>query len=305
MTRPLAALDLGTNSTRFICVEESDTVHPETVKARGMQVTRLGEGVDDSGEITPRARDRVLDCVRGFDREVNQQDGQWVGAVATSACRRASDSSVQDLFDRIESVTSVRPELISGEREAELIYKGVTSSLPGKSNGQIVDIGGGSTEWITFNSGTLESTESLEIGVVTLYERCSSETRCTPENSDCMEDVLGETLIPRNTNNGPLLCVGGTGTTLASVHLQLETYDPGRVHGTALTRSTINQLYQKFLGEPFETIAREPMVQSGREEVLVPGILILLRSMKLTSSTEVTVSDMGILAGLISEATKT
>lgn len=301
MTTPLAALDLGTNSTRFICVEAGERIQPASVLSRGMTVTRLGEGVDGTGEISDDAIGRVLATVRQFDRDVAETGGRWAGAVATSACRRASESSVNKLFEGIQDITGIRPELISGNREAELIYRGIRASLDTLESGQIMDIGGGSTEWITFGDGELESVESLEVGVVTLFERCVEGSACSDSEVECMNDVLEDVLIPRNTSSGPLVCVGGTGTTLSSLRMNLSEYDPVNVHGSRLTLDDIDGLYRNFLGKPFQEIGRDPMVQSGREEVLVPGILILKSGMRKASVREVLVSDMGILAGVISE----
>lgn len=302
MNSPQAALDLGTNSTRYICVDAREAILPQNVLARGMDVTRLGEGVDDTGEIAPEARKRVLGSLRNFNDEVRNEDGEWIGAVATSACRRASDESVDVLFEEVEALTGVWPEVIDGTREAELTYEGIAASLPDVNRGQIVDIGGGSTEWITFDESGLQSTESLSIGVVTLLERCVDGSRCSSQHAECMNEVLDNTLTPRNINSGPLVCVGGTGTTLSSVQLGLEQYEPSRVHGYELNRNQINALYDRYLGKPFNVIAREPMIQSGRAEVILPGILILKKALRLASCTTARVSDMGILAGLLSEA---
>ncbi len=300
MSRP-AVLDLGTNSTRFLCVENvSKKLRPSDVVARDMEVTRLGEGVEGTGRINGEAMGRVLSTVKKFDRTVRDRDARWVGGIATSACRRATEDSVAALFDRVESITGNRPSVIGGEREAELTFKGVQFSL-GLQKGTIIDIGGGSTEWITFGDGRLESVASLAVGVVTLNERYVRGDSYTRESEVRMKHEVKSVFDRRVSGDGPLVSVGGTGTTLASIDLDLKDYQSSAVHGYTLSDEIIGRQLNEMVGKSFKEISEHPMIHPGREDVIVPGIKILQEGMKASGTSRVVVSDFGVLGGLLTE----
>lgn len=298
---PIAALDLGTNSTRFFCVNRDVTsIEPSNLLARGMEITRLGEGVDENGVIGKHAMDRVIDVVHRFNRKIQDLDGEWVGCLATSACRRANEESTKKLFQKIHETIGVEPQIIDGSKEAKLTYFGIRCSLDVQT-GTIIDIGGGSTEWISFDGGDLKFTESLPLGVVTLNERCVKNDSYTEEAYACMDREIRQLFQPEFIGSGQLISVGGTGTTLASMMLDLDQYRPDQVHGYHLDKESIRNTLDEMLNKSFEVIARNPMVQSGREDVIVPGIKILESARSKLEAERVTVSDMGILAGFLSE----
>lgn len=297
----VAALDLGTNSTRFLAVaDDADAITPASIIDRDTRVTRLGEGVDAEGVIREEAVDRVLRVVEEYHRRIDPKGIEWVGGVATSACRRASEDSREDLFEALEEVTGVRPELIDGEREAELTHGGVRASLD-VTAGTVLDVGGGSTEWITFGSDGLRSAGSLPIGVVTLNERCVGSDRYTEESLSCLEREVRRNFRPGNPGENPLVVVGGTGTTLAALDRDLPEYRPEVVHGHRLSKRTIEHHLQQMSERTFEELSREPMVQPGREDVIVPGIKLLEAGLDAAGAEEATVSDLGVLAGYLSE----
>lgn len=297
----VAALDLGTNSTRFLAVSTGGNgITPDDIIDRDTRITRLGEGVDEQGAIGDRAIRRVVDTVEEYHRRIESEGIEWVGGVATSACRRASEASRSRLFDLLEDRTGIRPELVDGDREAALTYRGVRSSLDVDS-GTVIDIGGGSTEWITFDSSGLVSAESLEIGVVTLNERCLGADRYTPDALDCLEEEVRGALQPDVPGESPLVVVGGTGTTLAALDRKLREYRPMAVHGHRLPRGSIEDHLRRMSGRTFEELAEEPMIQPGREDVIVPGIKILQAGLDTAGAEEATVSDLGVLTGYLSE----
>lgn len=298
----IAALDLGTNSTRFVCVDSTaNHVAPETIHARNTTITRLGEGITADNPIKPRAAKRVCEAVYSYQNEVEKLDGQWISAVATSACRRATSDSVSTLFDDIEMITGIRPEIIDGEREAELTFKGVTNSLNMSGSGRIIDIGGGSTEWINFSDNRLNFSTSIPVGVVTLREKCVDSDSWTPKIEECVSTVLRKKFRPNDVGHGPLFVVGGTGTTVSSYFLDLDSYDPGTIHGQVMTATQLDAVYTDMKSKSFQDLSTHPMIQSGREDVILPGIEILKRSLEITSINNFQVSDLGILAGALSE----
>ncbi len=297
----VAALDLGTNSTRFLCVESKEgEIHPDTIIARDTRITRLGEGVESNGKIRNRSVERVVDAVRLFDQQVLEAGGSWVGGIATSACRRASDQSVRSLFDRLESILGIRAEIIDGEREAELTYKGVRASLP-VEEGTIMDIGGGSTEWITFDETGRRLVRSFNVGVVTLNEYCVPSDQYTKKSVRCMGEEIDRRFPEIVQGSTPLVTVGGTGTTLASMKLGLDNYDPAKVHGNRLSREVVADFRCDLSTRTFEQLGQRPMIQSGREDVILPGVIILEEAIDRLKGQETVVSDLGVLTGYLSE----
>ncbi len=266
---------------------------------RDAVITRLGEGVDRTGRITRGARDRVLDAVRAFDDRVRSVGGTWVGAAATSACRRAASSSVEPLLNGVASITGVEPEILTGDREARYTERGVRRVFPDLSRGRIVDIGGGSTEWITFGPSGSNWRGSLETGVVTLHERCVEGEAWSEEATRCVRRELDTVFPPDDPGSGPLVGVGGTPTTLSALHHGLGTYDPSIVHGDRLTRSDLAALRDRLENLSYREIGELPAVQAGREDVLIPGLHILQRCLRSADVGAVTVSDFGILAGCL------
>lgn len=297
----IAALDLGTNSTRFLCLDDTcERIKPSTILDRETEITRIGSEVDRRGLITEKARSRVLSTVESFNRRVNSLGGEWIGGLATSACRRAQPESVEELFREIESMSGVRPRVIDGKREACLTYIGVRESLD-QSHGTIMDIGGGSTEWITFDSSGLLSSESLPVGIVTLKERCGSPQRYTEESLECLENEIESDFNPTATGRNNLVTVGGTGTTLAALDLELNQYRPEQVHNHTLTRREVRTLLEHLQKQSFDDLSDHPLIRPGREDVLVPGVKILETGLEVSGSDYTRISDLGILAGFLAE----
>lgn len=300
MDSRLAVLDCGTNSTRFLLAECSgDRWGPDTVLDRGMVVTRLGEGVDETGRLSEGAIRRVVTCVRDFQDRVQEEGGRWVGGIATHACRRASNR--EEFLDELEARIGVRPEVVSGEEEARLTGLGVRAALSRVTEGRIVDIGGGSTEWICFDRRGVESARSLSIGVVTLLERCVDRERWNPDIDRCVRENIRRELPPDPPGEGPLIVVGGTGTTVSAMVQQLREYDSDRVHGHRVSRDQLDALMNTLRPLTVEEIGGKAMISPGREDVIMPGIAILQECLNRAGEPRFVVSDYGVLAGCLED----
>ncbi len=297
MNAPSAFFDLGTNSTRFLLVEDNSGFQPRRVVARGARVTRLGEGISSTGYLSEPAMKRVTSVLEEFAAVVAERGGQWQAGVATSACRRADNSA--RFFARVQEITGVPPELISGEKEGALTCRGVKASLPEVVRGKIMDIGGGSTEWITFSSvSKSETVESLPVGVVSLKEKCLQEKNWNSPAVQCIKKELDRIFAPENYEPGPLVLVGGTGTTLSAYHQGLTEYRPEMVHGQPLTRTVLEDLEEELLNIPVKKLAEISLITPGRADVLLPGLQIILKTLEYLQLSRTIVSDFGILAGL-------
>ncbi len=300
-TPPRAVLDLGTNSTRFLLARPTDDKFDlADVVCRGSRVTRLGEGVDDEGRLSPRAIERVLAAVEDYDRQVKAEAGNWAGAIATSACRRVKNSDT--LLEEVEKIIGCSPEIISGQQEAALIYKGVKASLPLASEGVVADIGGGSTEIINYEAGEIVNLESFPVGVVSLREKCVAGQRWEKKMTTCVLKQLKTVFSGSDFNKNRLYVAGGTGTTLAALKLELEEYDPNLVHGEHILIEQLRSIRSRLEALTFKEIARLPQIMTGREDVIIPGLYILEKIIDRSAAKEAIVSDVGILIGLLIES---
>lgn len=277
---------------------------PSDVIDRQAVITRMGEDVDETGRIGADARRRVLETVRAFDDRVRAAEATWTAAVATSACRRAETASVTPLLDEVEAIIGVRPEVLTGDREADYTERGVRRVFPDLSRGRIVDIGGGSTEWMTFEPTGEGWRTSLGIGVVTLLERCVDGAAWSAGATRCVERQLDRVFPPEDPGSGELVGVGGTPTTLSALKHELDPYDPTVVHGDRLTRAELSTLRRRLEALSFREMKELAAIQPGREDVLIPGLLILQRCLRCASADAVRVSDFGILAGCLASGNR-
>ncbi len=295
-----AVYDLGSNSTRFLLVEgPAEKFKPARVIDRGMTVTRLGEGLDEEGYLKNSRVNKVVEVLGEYERRIKDSEGEWVGGIATSACRRARNRS--ELFNRVEKTTGVRPKLIEGRREAELTFQGVKKALPGENRGTIIDVGGGSTEVIVFTADNVEHIYSLPLGVVGLREKHISGDCWKREFEPAVREKISSCLPTGVKFNSPLIVVGGTGTTISAYCRGLNRYNSRLVHGDVIDRKKLNDMLVDFEDEKFSSLKKIPIISDGREDVIGPGILIIDEFMKTTGSESFTVSDFGILVGLYAE----
>src|SRR5215210_57797 len=226
---PVAAVDCGTNSTRLLVTDGQGAP-----RARLMRITRLGQGVDASGELAPEAVDRTIEVLREYRRVMDEHGVERVRMTATSAARDAANRDV--FFTRATEVVGAAPELLSGEDEARLSFLGATAELdPAEGPFLVVDIGGGSTE---FAVGTTrpEGVLSVDMGCVRITEKFLHRDPPAPEElsqalsvaRDYLDDVARD--VPAVLDARRFVGLAGTVTTVAAVELGLASYDPERVH---------------------------------------------------------------------------
>jgi len=295
---PSASLDLGTNSTRFLMLSSPDSgFSQERILDRDSVVTRLGEGIESSGRLSDSAMERVIEQVEAYNSRVREQEGDWVDAIATHACREAPNGD--RFLSRLEEILSIPPRVISGPEEARLIYRGVRASLSNHKIGRVMDIGGGSTEWILNQGGEIEY-NSFPVGVVTLTELFLTGNEWDPEMIAQARKRI-RSRFPGVRGEGDLVVVGGTGTTLAAMKLELDKYDSAAVHGERLTLAEIERFRNTILDCPVDQLIEHPMIQPGREDVMMAGVVILEEFARFSDVNYVIVSDFGPLAGTFEE----
>ncbi|MET8505926.1 Ppx/GppA phosphatase family protein [Streptomyces sp. NPDC004787] len=301
MTR-VAGIDCGTNSIRLLVAD----LHPETGELieldRRMTIVRLGQGVDRTGRLAPEALERTFAACRAY-AEVIREHGvgpERLRFVATSASRDAENR--EDFVKGVVEILGVEPEVITGDQEAEFSFTGATGELHGDDRRLVVDIGGGSTEFVVGNRH-VEAARSVDIGCVRLTERhvrhdppAAEEVAAIRADVRAALDLAAET-VPI-TEAETLVGLAGSVTTVAAIALGLPEYDSERVHHARITRAQVDEVVARLLGSTHDERAAIPVVHPGRVDVIVAGALVLQEIMERTGAAEVVVSEHDILDGI-------
>ena len=297
-----AVIDAGSNTFRLL-IGYLDGGRPVRIRSE-RRVTRLARGLGQSQLLGEKGIESSLAALRDFSSEIRSLGVRTVRAVGTSALREAQNGAE---FVRMAcQECGIEIEIISGRREAELTAKGVVAGFePAPKEAFIADIGGGSTEWIVLSC--TESTSavrgSIPIGVVKLSEAMVAGA-CDSASLHLLIDPAFEPALESAAalRRPPLFIgTGGTVTTLASIDLGLADYDPARVHGHTMHTDRLDSLYDMLSGLPAEERRRVPGLDSGREDLIIPGVLLTMRLARLLGCGSVTASDYGLLEGLLKE----
>ncbi|MFD6078991.1 exopolyphosphatase [Streptomyces hydrogenans] len=299
MTR-VAGIDCGTNSIRLLVAD----VHPETGELveldRRMTIVRLGQGVDRTGRLAPEALERTFAACREYAAVIEELGAERVRFVATSASRDAENR--QDFVDGVVAILGVEPEVITGDQEAAFSFAGATGELSGTETYLVVDIGGGSTEFVTGNR-QVEAARSVDIGCVRLTERHVRHDPPTAEEAEAIRadvraalDLAAET-VPI-TGADTLVGLAGSVTTVAAIALGLPEYDSEKVHHSRVSRAQVDEVVTRLLASTHDERAAIPVVHPGRVDVIVAGALVLQEIVERVGAAEVVVSEHDILDGI-------
>ena len=298
----LAAVDVGTNTLRLL-IADVDQDHRIVPVAGEREMTRLGEGLIHSGRISDAAIERSVKALSRFAERIREYPPERTAVVATSAVREAENGA--DFVARVEAETGLDVSVIGGDEEARLTSLGAGSVLNGDRNDLLIlDIGGGSTEFIHIKGGTRVGTCSVPLGVVTATERCISRAPAPMrERYELDEYIRGhmETVRRELGNIGQvrLVATAGTPTTLAAVDQEMVVYDPGRINNYRLALGRVEELHDWLADLSIRERAAVNGVEAGREELIVAGCAILLRVMHDYQFGVVVVSDWGLREGVL------
>jgi exopolyphosphatase / guanosine-5'-triphosphate,3'-diphosphate pyrophosphatase len=297
----VAALDLGTNSTRLLVARPAGDGGLETLD-RHMTITRMGQGVGATGRLAPEAVERTLDALRRYRTVMDTHGVDSVRVAATSAARDAANRD--EFFDAVEQVVGARPELLSGDEEGRLAFRGATGDLdPARGPFLVVDIGGGSTEFIV-GTTEAEGVMSIDVGCVRLTEKYIEHdpplpeelTACISLTDAYLEDVVRE--LPGSAEAATLVGVAGTVSTVAAVEIGLASYDRDRIHHFALTHAAAEDVFRTLATEARADRIHNPGLEEGRADVIVAGCCILVAVFRRLGFDEMIVSESDILDGL-------
>ena len=292
----VAAIDCGTNSTRLL-VARADGQSMFALQ-RLMRITRLGQGVDRHRALAPEAIQRTVTVLEEYRQVMDRFDVGPVRMTATSAARDAANRD--DFFVAAEEAIGVRPELLDGEEEGRLSFKGATRELdPHDGPFLVVDIGGGSTEFAVEGAAM-----SVDIGCVRLTERFLHGDPPRPEElsqalsvvHDYLDDVERE--IPAVNDAVRLVGLAGTVTTVAAVEIGLSTYDRDRIHHFLLTKAAAEDVFRTLATEKRADRIHNPGLEEARADVIVGGCCVLVGVMRHFGFETCLVSEADILDGL-------
>lgn len=296
----LAAIDAGSNTLRLLIGTADDKkVEPHFYHRR---ITRLAGDFSEEGGLSYDARERTLSALREFATICQQENVTTRKAVGTAAFRKAVNG--QSFADEIAEACDINLDIIDGDEEASLMASGVLSALdPIPECALIIDIGGGSTEFVLCVDRKVLWQTSCPLGVVTLTEKVKPALRAKfiEESTDQLMAFIGKHLSDTNKSWSDIQLVGtaGTVTTLAALDMQMTEYDWKRVNNYSISKTRIEH-WQSVL-VPFTPAGREelPGMEEGRGDLIMAGMEIILVIMKKLNSNSLTVSDFGILEGLL------
>jgi exopolyphosphatase/guanosine-5'-triphosphate,3'-diphosphate pyrophosphatase len=297
----VAAVDLGTNSTRLLIADVDDGRLDEV--ARRLKITRLGEGVDERKRLLPAPIARVRNVLTDFRREAERLGAERTLAVATSAVRDAENGEA--FLGEVEWSYGFQTRLLSGDEEAQLTFRGVSTGRDVGEDTLVVDIGGGSTELVVGGPDGLRFHDSLDIGGVRLTERFLHSDPPTAEELDACGAAARELLAerdPREVRPRTAIGVAGTITSLAALDLGLAEYDPDRVHGHRLSREGVVTQLERLASLPVAQRREIPALDPDRAPVIVAGTVILREVLDHFGLDGLEASERDILDGAALEA---
>lgn len=300
--RRVAGIDCGTNSIRLLIADVDGQGRLHDVLRR-MEVVRLGEGVDVTGRLSEAALERTRAALAEYTAQIREHGAEAVRMVATSASRDAANAG--EFSAMVASVLGTDPEVISGEEEARLSFTGAAATLP-EPEGQrlLVDIGGGSTEFVRGTGDEVAVAMSVDVGCVRMTERhLRSDPPSSGEIEAAVADIRGivdgalEAVDPGRTA-AELVAVAGTATTIAGIALDLPAYDAEAIDGTRLSYGQVAEVTSALAGADHSTRLAIPVMHPGRADVIVGGALVLRTIMERSGAEAVVVSEHDILDGI-------
>jgi len=313
-----ASIDIGSNTIRLLIGEAKNNRIIDTYSDR--RITRLGNGVGRTGLLQRDNMKASLAVLRKFASTISDYSVKQVRAVATSALREASNAAafIQDIMD----VTGIEVEVISGEKEAELVLRGIlfslqdtdqktyAISLPSPTDEPagmfILDMGGGSTEWILYRKDLPVKTGSIPVGVIKLTQKfiqsdpvAENDMMALQHEVELVVTELAWHIPDIAGSNMRLIGTAGTFTTLASLDLGLDTYIKDKVHLHEISLGNLQDMRRKLIRLPLEERKKMKGLEPERADLIIPGLQFTIKIMEFFHFPVLTVNDYGLLEGAI------
>lgn len=304
----LAGIDIGTNTLRLLIAQTAQDTFIEIHSER--RITRLGEDLHRTGCLSPEAQKRTVETLLDFSSKVRQHRAAAVSAIGTSALRNAENAG--SFLAEVSARTGLSIRVITGEEEAWLTLLGVARALRGiafEEKGEplapalVVDIGGGSTEFIAVRTGAAPREASIPLGAVYLTERFIKHDPPLEGEVDLLRQTIRKEVdtcgIRPNSGSTVLAGTAGTVTTLAAMEQRLTEYEPEKINGFRLSRASIGRIVSRLTGSTLQERRKIPGLESGREDIILAGSVIIQEVMERFGFSEMLVSDWGLREGIV------
>ncbi len=294
-----AGIDIGSNSIRVIIAEvENNKI--KNIIYQEKATTRLAANINKTGILQEEPFNKSINVLAGFRKALNKYNVEKIKTVATSAVREAANGKE---FINAAKNSGIEISIISGKEEGMLEYLGVCSGFDAGRQPLILDVGGGSSEIIYMQDNNELHTESHKIGVVKMadmFDFQKSSTEILEKCSAYIKEFFKDVTIPNNIQN--FIATAGTATTLAAIDMEMTEYDYNKVNGYKITKEKVIEILNKVYSTPYNKRLEIKGMDKGREDLIIPGILIILEILKKTNLNIITVSDFGLREGAVVRA---
>lgn len=294
-----AVIDVGTNSVKFNISERRGDGTWRTIVDRA-EVTRVGEGLDKTGEISPDAMERTVSAIAAMAAEAEEKKVAALAAVGTMGMRTARNS--QQFIDAVEKRCGVKIEVIPGDEEGRLAYIAVKSGI-GLSEGSlaIFDTGGGSSQFTFGHGSTVEERFSVNVGAVRFTEDYGLSGVVSPEQLHAALDAIAADLSRLDGRPSPaaLVGMGGANTNIAAVKHKMAKYDPDVIQGSVLERAEVERQIELYRTSSLDDRRKIVGLQPKRADVILAGACIVKTVLDKLKKDEMSISDRGLRHGLL------
>ncbi len=294
-----AGIDIGSNSIRLIIAEiENNKI--KNIIYQEKATTRLATNIDKTGILSDEPFTKSINVLAGFKKALDKYNVTKIKTVATSAVREAKNG---EEFIKAAKNEGIEISIISGKEEGMLEYLGVCSGLDAGSHPLILDVGGGSSEIIYMQENKELHTESHKIGVVKMADMFNFQSGSNETLEKCsayIKDFFKNITIPNNIEN--FIATAGTATTLAAIDMEMTEYDFNKVNGYRIQKEKVIEILNKVYSTPYNKRLEIKGMDKGREDLIIPGILIILEILGKTNLNIITVSDFGLREGAVVRA---
>ena len=301
----IGTIVIGTNSMRLLI---ADYIDGNLVnRKKYVNTTRIGQGVDNKGYISEDAIERNIDALVEFSRICKKEECQKVYCMGTSALR---DSKNKEAFINLaKEKADINVDIISGEKESHLGFMGVLEGLDEVEDILVVDIGGGSTEFIIGNEEGIRFSKSENVGALRMTEKFLNQDPINENEfkqmSDFIYDEIKTTLdCIKNDNVKKIVGIGGTITSLSAINQELEVYSMEKIHNSKISLNEIELILQNLKKMTLSDKKSLKGLQPKRADIITAGVETLYTIMKNIEIDEIIVSEYDNLEGLMCQNTK-
>lgn len=295
----LSVIDIGTNSIKFCVAQKASDGTLEVLKDAN-DIARLGEGLRETGLISPEALERNAQSVAAFAKEAEEMGVSRVLAVGTMALRTAKNTA--DFTARVKELCGLTVDVLPGDEEARLAYLAVLSGLPVQEGELVIfDTGGGSTEFIFGQGKELKNRMSVNLGAVLITEKHLSDDPVKPGAVQAALAEIKDTFDKAQVKGNPvqLVGMGGTVTSMGAVKHKMVKYDPDVIQGSELTLADVVEQINDYSAKTLEKRREIPGLQPKRADVILAGACILKDILSRMNADRLVISDRGLRHGLL------